>query len=96
MHVERHDLDGQTIYVLQGRFDAHQVPWLKSRLELGSRTVLDMAGVNFVDSSGLALLVNLFKRSREEGKTLVIRNLQDPVRLILEITGLIGILPIEA
>ncbi|WP_051529365.1 STAS domain-containing protein [Meiothermus cerbereus] len=96
MHVERHDLDGQTIYALQGRFDAHQVPLLKSRLELGSRTVLDMAGVNFVDSSGLALLVNLFKRSREEGKTLLIRNLQDPVRLILEITGLLEILPIEA
>jgi anti-anti-sigma factor len=64
MHIERYDQDGRTIYTLQGRFDAHQVPMLKSSLELGSNTVLDMAGVNFVDSSGLALLVNLYKRAR--------------------------------
>lgn len=95
MHVERHDLDAQTTYAMRGRLDAHQVPMLKSRLELGPSTVLDLAGVNFIDSSGLAFLVGLYKRAREEGKALTIRNLQDPVRLILEITGLKGILPVE-
>lgn len=84
------------IYQLNGRFDAHQIPKLKSRLEpLQSPVTLDFEKVNFIDSSGLAMLVSLYKKSREAGFALKITNLQDSVRLIFEITQLYAILPIE-
>ena len=47
-----------------------------------------MEAVNFVDSAGLAALVKGMKRSRELGGNLVIFGLQQPVRIIFELTRL--------
>lgn len=96
MQVERYEVGGKTVYKMQGRLDAHQVPNLKTLIEVvPSGIVLDMVGVNFIDSTGLAFLVGVNKRTRESGIYLSLRNLQDPVRLILEMVGLYDILPIE-
>lgn len=96
MQVERYEDQGTTVYKMQGRLDAHQVPALKSLIEVvPPGIVLDLVGVNFIDSTGLAFLVGVNKRARESKIGLKLRNLQDPVRLILEMVGLYDILPIE-
>jgi anti-sigma B factor antagonist len=84
------------VYYLTGRLDAHEVPRLKGQLESVQDTlVLDFAGVNFIDSTGLALLVSLYKRAQKTGVPYKIVNVQDQVRVIFEITQLQTILPIE-
>ncbi len=83
-------------YQLSGRFDAHQVALFKTKLSAASgKIVLDLADVNFIDSTGLASLVSLFKRTKAEGSELEIINVQDQVRLIFEITHLHTVLPLK-
>ncbi|BAZ15130.1 anti-sigma-factor antagonist [Calothrix sp. NIES-4071] len=50
--------------------------------------VIDLAKVNFMDSTGLVPLVNGLKAARQNGCRLVLCNVQTPVRLVLELTQL--------
>ena len=48
--------------------------------------VIDMAAVDFLDSSGLGVLVTLLKRLAEKGGRLRLAGLQKKVRVVFEIT----------
>jgi anti-sigma B factor antagonist len=50
--------------------------------------VIDLAAVDFMDSSGLVSLVQGLKVARQSGCRLVLCNVKAPVRLILELTQL--------
>jgi anti-anti-sigma factor len=50
--------------------------------------IIDLAGVDFMDSSGLVPLVRGLKEARQSGCRLVLCNVQARVRLILELTQL--------
>ncbi|MBW4633817.1 MAG: STAS domain-containing protein [Iphinoe sp. HA4291-MV1] len=50
--------------------------------------VIDLAKVDFMDSSGLVSLVKSLKSARQSGCRLVLCNVQTPVSLILELTQL--------
>ncbi|MBO3462785.1 STAS domain-containing protein [Aetokthonos hydrillicola Thurmond2011] len=54
----------------------------------GQLWVIDLAEVDFMDSSGLVCLVKGLKGARQSGCRLVLCNVKAPVRLILEITQL--------
>lgn len=73
---------------LRGRFDAHMAPALKAWHERtrASSVVVNMAGVTFVDSTALAALVGAMKRCRQDGGDLRLCALQQPVRIIFELT----------
>ena len=93
MVMEEMKLEGIDVLTLEGRFDAHTVPAVNSWLEevttkLPPQIVVNMEDVNFVDSAGLAALVRGMKRSRELGGNLVIFGIQQPVRIIFELTRL--------
>jgi len=78
---------------LKGRFDAHEVEpvnaWLAEQVAAGNAKILvNLAGVNFVDSTALATLVRGLKHCREKNGDLHLSNLQQPVRVIFELTRL--------
>lgn len=78
---------------LTGRFDAFETEALREHVDgclaNGDSTLtVDLSDVNFVDSSGLAELVRAMKRCREAGGEFFLRQLSDPVRVILELTRL--------
>ena len=78
---------------LSGRFDAYEAPkvreWVDEQLTRDvSRLVVDLAAVTFIDSTALAVLVQGMKRSRQQGGDLVLCGLQQPVRIIFELTRL--------
>jgi anti-anti-sigma factor len=65
---------------------------------LGSRIgrlVLDFAGVTFCDSSGVAVLVRIYNEGGRRGTRIVLRNVDVHTRRVLEISGLLRVLPIE-
>ena len=96
MDINRTTQADGLIYHLRGRFDAHEVAKLKGTLEPVSQNFsLDMQGVNFIDSSGLALLVSLYKKAREANVDMKICNLQDTVKVILEVTKLDMVFPLD-
>jgi anti-sigma B factor antagonist len=78
---------------IHGRFDAHTVEsYIQSvadRVGLDyPEVVLDMSGVEFMDSSALAALVTTLKRCMEAGGSIVLVAASPAVRLILELTRL--------
>jgi len=87
----RGELDLSTAPDLEGPLD--QV------LESDSGSVLiDLTGCEFIDSTGIALIVRAWQRldSGENGRVLVICSQNDQVRRVLEITGLELSIPVHA
>ena len=57
--------------------------------EEGRQMTLDLAGVEFCDSSGITALVELHKRSAERGSQLRVVNMQPAVRrVVVDFAGL--------
>jgi len=85
------DRDGERLVVI-GDIDAHSCPDLAAHLDPlpGSGDVrLDVSGVDFMDSSGLRILIAAHQRADEAGRKLLIEGPSKSVRRIIEISGLI-------
>ena len=62
---------------------------IRDRIDAGSiHIVFDMAQVEFMDSSGLSVLVSALKSCRAEGGDAVLCGLIAPVRALIELTQL--------
>jgi anti-sigma B factor antagonist len=86
--------DGQVkILELSGRFDSYTAPQVRQWLEEAAdkepaQLVLNLTGIHFVDSTALATLVQGMKRCRTLNGDLRLCCLQQPVRMIFELTRL--------
>lgn len=79
-----------------GEIDAHTAPSLASAIDAAGPDVeLDLAGVEFVDSSGLRVLIDAHQRLAEAGGALRITALSEPVRRLLEISGVSDYLGVD-
>jgi anti-anti-sigma factor len=89
----------QTILGLAGEIDIANVDAVADdvRRELAAGPVLlDLSGLSFIDSSGLRMLVALVRDADESGWSLTIgRDLNPMVRRLLEITGMLDLLPLQ-
>jgi anti-sigma B factor antagonist len=56
---------------------------------------LDMGDTEFIDSSGLAVLVNCLQASRRRNGEVCLFGMQEPVQTLFEITRLNTVFPIE-
>jgi len=59
------------------------------------RILLNLAGVNYIDSSGLGALVSAFTSVRKQGGELKLVNLTDKVDNLMQITKLYTVFDIE-
>jgi anti-sigma B factor antagonist len=75
------DLDGTRFVTVSGEVDMSVADTLTEALS-GQRILVDMTGVSFIDSTGLACLLV----AREGSETLVLRR-SGPVARILEVAG---------
>ena len=85
---------------LVGRFDAHETPAFLQRIEaiLASTSAdvsIDLRKVIFIDSIALAELVKLHRSLDGSDRALYLVGPSDPVRVILEVTGLVTLFNIE-
>jgi anti-sigma B factor antagonist len=84
---------GRAVVVAQGELDLYTSPRLREvltgRIDAGDRhLVIDLAGVTFVDSTALGVLVSALKRVTAEDGVLELRAPTPSARKVLEITGL--------
>ena len=84
---------GCTVLVGTGRLNMVRAPKLREVVaEVVAaghhHLVLDMAGIEFVDSSGLGALVGCLKAARQAGGDLRIANVGPQVRMVLQLTGM--------
>ncbi len=92
---------GHTVLEVSGEVDVHTAPVLRSRaLELidagRHRMVVDVGGVEFLDSSGLGVLVEIQGRLRDAGGTLALARPADRIRKLFVLTGLDEIFSVHA
>jgi anti-sigma B factor antagonist len=81
-----------TLLELSGRLDAEAggqlVEQVTSLATAGGHIAMDMKGVPFVNSAGLASLITCLKRAREKRATLRLLSLQPQVQEVFELTQL--------
>lgn len=90
--------DGVAVLALGGKVNMVTASLLRRRLtwlvdEGYPRIVVDLAGVDFIDSSGLGALIGGLKSTRQAGGDLRIANPGEQVRLVLRLTGMERVLP---
>lgn len=104
MDLHLHSLQDITILDVKGSVDTYTVRALYQQLDMAVATksaklIVNLTGVDFMDSSGLAALVQCMNKCRERGGDLHLCNPQQSVRMILELTRLdkaLEIFPTEA
>jgi anti-sigma B factor antagonist len=85
---------GRTIVKLRGELDIESAPDLRERLlailsrQTLRQLVLDLSGLQFIDSSGISVFVSTERRARMLGCTLVLVAPQTAVSRVLHICGL--------
>lgn len=90
-----------TVIFVSGEIDVYTAPRLRERLNelvAGGRyhLIVDLAGVEFLDSTGLGVLVGGLKRVRSHDGALRLVCTQEKILKVFRITGLTKVFPIHA
>ena len=91
--IETRDVADWTVMDVKGEVDLYTAPRLKEELlELlgagNSRILVNLEGLEFLDSTGLGVLIGGLKRAREADGVVELAGAREPVRKVLSITGL--------
>ena len=94
-------VETDAVVVLRGELDLASTPQLERVLDpLVSHgppeIVLDCAALSFLDSSGIAVLVNVQSRLGQQDRQLIVRAPQANVLRVLEVTGLMDFLHVDS
>jgi anti-sigma B factor antagonist len=98
--VQVQDVDGWTVVRASGDLDLTTAPRLREQVVqvvTGGQpsVILDLEGVDFVDSTGLGVIVGLLKRTRSQGGDLRLVSTRRSLQKVLELTSLDRALPLS-
>jgi anti-sigma B factor antagonist len=101
LSVTTRESAGRTVVAVAGEVDVYTAPTLDDRLtslvDAGDvRVVVDLTDVEFLDSTGLGVLVKALKRTREKEGSLDLVVASDRILKVFRITGLDTVIPIHA
>ncbi|MDQ4026827.1 MAG: STAS domain-containing protein [Actinomycetota bacterium] len=93
-------VDSYSLVDVKGEIDVYTAPKLREKLiELVSEgsydVVVNLEGVDFLDSTGLGVLVGALKRVKAHDGSLSLVCTQDKILKIFKITGLTKVFPIH-
>ena len=90
--------NGKALFTLAGRLDTTTAPELEKELKESldgvSELALDFAGLEYISSAGLRVLLSAYKLLYGKG-TMKITNINDIVKEVFDVTGFSDILNIE-
>lgn len=94
------EVDSHSVVDVKGEIDVYTAPKLREKLiELVSdgsyEIVVNLEGVDFLDSTGLGVLVGALKRVKAHDGSLALVCTQDKILKIFKITGLTKVFPIH-
>jgi anti-sigma B factor antagonist len=94
-------LDSHSVVDVKGEIDVYTAPKLREKLiELVSEgsydVIVNLEGVDFLDSTGLGVLVGALKRVKAHDGNLALVCTQDKILKIFKITGLTKVFAIHA
>lgn len=93
------DTIGRTLVIgLVGELDHHSAESVRIKIdnkidEFGANhLIFDFSGVNFMDSSGIGVIIGRYRRVSECGGRVAITNLKPQIRKVFELGGLFKII----
>ncbi len=98
MTINKKQNGNELVLALSGRLDTTTVGELDALLANGldgvSKLVFDFAGLDYISSAGLRSLLSAQKKMNSQGE-MIIKNVNEIVSEIFDITGFVDILTIE-
>lgn len=97
MRIEKEKLNEVSVVRVDGEVDLNASPDLRIVLleelkqEDVSTLVLDLTGAPYIDSSGLAVLLEALRAARDQNTRFVVCGLSEEARGLLQLTRLLGV-----
>lgn len=88
----------ELLIALEGRLDTTTSPKLETEIKQSvsgvTNLIIDMAALEYISSSGLRVLLSTQKVMNKQGN-MIIKNVNETIMEVFEITGFVDILTIE-
>lgn len=97
MDVSRNMEGGTLTFAVSGRLDTNTSPELEAEMKLdgAEEVVFDLAGLEYMSSAGLRVLMSVYKAMIARGGKMRIVNPNAMVKSAFDITGLSGVFSVE-
>ena len=100
MDIRARDTDRELLLEFSGEMDHHGARNALKEVEIAidaalpRSLILDFAGVTFMDSSGIAVILKTDRLLRQTGGALALSGVPGQVRRVLDVAGLTKIVPV--
>ena len=100
MTTKVEEIDGKFVATLIGELDTAAAAETEKALSPllnsdGKDIIIDCTGLEYIASSGLRLLLSVLKKAQEVGSHVVVKNVNDVVKDVLDLTGFVSIFDFE-
>ena len=100
MNATIEELDGKFIATLQGEMDTAAAVEVETVLRPlytsnGKDVIIDCKDLEYIASSGLRILLGILKGAKASGSKVTLRDVNDDIKSVLQLTGFISIFEFE-
>lgn len=100
MNIESNEINGATVITLGGEVDLEHSPQARKALldavANNKKVVVDLSGVSYIDSSGIASLVEAFQTARKNGGGFTLASVSESALRVLQLARLDKVFTIAA
>lgn len=98
LNITKSEQDGALVVQIEGEIDLSTASQFEKELldsmGQGANLVVDLAGVDFMDSTGIGVLVRTSKKVTANGGIMGLLSAKGSVRRVIEVSGLDGVIPL--
>jgi anti-anti-sigma factor len=100
MNTSIEEMDGKIVATLDGELDTAAAIEVEKELQplfesKGRDIVIECEKLEYIASSGLRILLGILKSAKAAGGKVVLRNMNDDIKNVFQLTGLISLFDVE-
>ena len=100
MNVKVEEIDGKYVAILEGEMDTAAATEVEELLKPlyesnGKDVIIECKGLEYIASSGLRILLSILKGAKAVGSKVVLRNVNEDIKNVFQLTGFINIFEFE-
>ena len=100
MRTDIQEIDGALVAILEGEMDTAAALEAEKALEPlyqanGRDVVIECERLDYIASSGLRILLGILKASKASGSRVTLRHMNDDIKSVFTMTGLINLFDVE-
>ena len=100
MKTSIQEVDGKIVAALSGELDTAAAAEVEAALQPlleseGRDIIIDCTELEYIASSGLRILLGILKKAKAVGSRVILKNVNEVIRDVLELTGFISLFEFE-